>query len=458
MVPGQLLYVEVGGAGGFFSGGTNGGGAGGTGTDVGTGGGGATDVCTTPGVLTSRLLVAGGGGGVGFNACSGGNAGSSGSTCGGTGGGPGTSTSGGTGGSGTGGSGGNGQLGTGGAGENDQGGGHGGGGGGGGGYYGGGGGGAGNPAGGGGGGSSYSSGYSTTISTDSTGTPSAVITYAAPTAEASPTAVTFASAQPQETTSAPETVTITNNGAAPLYVSGLFFDGPDPQDFLVGSDTCGAAIAVSSSCAVNVRFVPQAVGSRTANLEIVTNAVLPTTTVQLNGTGGGLPEGPTGATGATGETGETGQMGATGMTGFTGLTGLTGVTGSTGATRSTGVTGATGATGANGTFTVTTDLATLSGSRILRIRNEHTLIGVRCTAVAGQRCIGLLAVTINGHHLHVHYAVARNETTHLSLATTKAATGAVRAHLHGLKVTLTLFTYEVLGAARTTTVSVTFLA
>jgi hypothetical protein len=101
-----------------------------------------------------------------------------------------------------------------------------------------------------------------------------------------------------------------------------------------------------------------------------------------------------------------------------------------------------------------TDLTSLSGPRTLRIRNGHALIGVRCSAVPRQHCVGLLAVTINGHHLHLYYAVARGKTGHLSLAIRTA----VCAHLNGVNVPLTLYTYEVTGPARATTVDVTFLA
>ncbi|HCP47795.1 MAG TPA: hypothetical protein DIU15_17270, partial [Deltaproteobacteria bacterium] len=69
------LFVEVGGVGedavqadtgGTHSGGYNGGG---NGTRGGSAGGGATDVRTTIGDLNSRILVAGGGGGCGYNSC-----------------------------------------------------------------------------------------------------------------------------------------------------------------------------------------------------------------------------------------------------------------------------------------------------------------------------------------------------------------------------------------------------
>jgi Glycine rich protein len=175
---GEVLYVEVGGAGGddwhgtSYDGGVNGGGAGGgDGAGYGGGGGGgATDVRTlsaaaglTP--TDSRLLVAGGGGGGGefTPGCTGGAAGSV-PAAGGdgdyaTGGQPGTQTAGGSAGTPngncTGPAPGSGGLGTGGSGQPSPPGGCNGGGGGGGGFYGGGGGGAASSASGGGAGSSY---------------------------------------------------------------------------------------------------------------------------------------------------------------------------------------------------------------------------------------------------------------------------------------------------------------
>ncbi len=77
VVPGQVLYVYVGGQGragdnfGDTGGGFNGGGGGGTNYPKGYGGGGATYVRTvavrTPGTLSSRLVVAAGGGGADGN-------------------------------------------------------------------------------------------------------------------------------------------------------------------------------------------------------------------------------------------------------------------------------------------------------------------------------------------------------------------------------------------------------
>jgi Glycine rich protein len=106
VTPGQVLYVEVGGPGGFSRGGFNGGGDSPIRNGLSVyGGGGASDVRTLPmsaGAmsLTSRLIVAAGGGGSGGIAAAGGDAGAPGGSSPGSsvGGGAGTGTAGGAGG------------------------------------------------------------------------------------------------------------------------------------------------------------------------------------------------------------------------------------------------------------------------------------------------------------------------------------------------------------------------
>ena len=76
VTPGETLYVEVGGTGGFPAGGFNGGGAGATRNGISVyGGGGASDVRLVsndePGSLGSRVIVAGGGGGSAYPAAGG---------------------------------------------------------------------------------------------------------------------------------------------------------------------------------------------------------------------------------------------------------------------------------------------------------------------------------------------------------------------------------------------------
>ncbi|HSC03921.1 MAG TPA: choice-of-anchor D domain-containing protein [Solirubrobacteraceae bacterium] len=311
VTPGELLYVEVGGAGGDGAvnggglGGWNGGGLGGRsfGGDGSFGGGGggasdvrfcsinATDCLVVQSSEASRLLVAGGGGGGGAAQVNddpggaGGDAGESGTpggTASGGGGGGATRAAGGAGGRGggcavatsSGMSGLDGGLGAGGiggygiAGQDDTWGG-----GGGGGYYGGGGGGDGCEAGGGGGGGGSSYGPAgATFGTAARGsdTPSVTITPLVADAQVSPATLSFGS-QSVNTLSQPQTVTVTNTGTVPLTVSGLTFAGASAGDFFFGSWGCGGSIAPGSSCQLAVRFAPGAAGARAATLTIVTN-------------------------------------------------------------------------------------------------------------------------------------------------------------------------------------------
>jgi hypothetical protein len=119
-----------------------------------------------------------------------------------------------------------------------------------------------------------------------------------PAAGLSPAALNFGSAAspvPQGTASAPQTVTISNDGSAPLRVTGFAITGSDRGDFDTGAQTCGQPVAPGGSCQVRVRFFPQAEGNRQANLEILSNAA--TTPIIVSGVAGPLPTGPTGPKG-----------------------------------------------------------------------------------------------------------------------------------------------------------------
>jgi hypothetical protein len=373
VTPGETLYVYVGGngAGGpSAAGGFNGGGNA-SGYNGGASGGGASDVRTTSGDLTTRLLVAGGGGGGGshFDATApGGNAGNPNGADGqgadsyGNPGGGGTQSAGGTGGSSTvGGGGGGGALGVGGgaglyfyppylAGGA-----------GGGGYYGGGGGGSFSA---GGGGSDYvgPSGYGSSYSLDATSTPS--VTISAPISPSS-SALTFG-ATPTQSTTAPQTVTVTNVDAVPVQITGETFDYSSAQngdDYFVGSSTCGGTLQPGGTCQLGVRFNPQGTGASNSGMfiqETDSSGNTNSAYVALSGTTTGLPQGPAGATGATGTPGATGATGTTGGQGTIGTTGETGATGTTGAQGTIGITGATGAQGTIGTIG-TTGLTGLTG-------------------------------------------------------------------------------------------------
>jgi Glycine rich protein/HYDIN/CFA65/VesB-like, Ig-like domain len=302
VTPGEQLAVGVGAsapaASGGIADGPGGAGGGGAGGVVAAGGGGASVLSLlpiSPGFAASDLLVAGGGGGGGFVA-SGGNAGApGGSFVLSQGGAAGTATAGGAGGIDSTGGGANGQAGSFGlgglGGGQDINGTPDGGGGGGGGYYGGGGGAGGDNSGaGGGGGSSFLAPSATNPSgpTPTTASPSVTITYQAPsqpTATFSTQSLKFGRAQPVGSISSQQTLQVSNAGTAPLVISGVQTGGADPGDFLL-DDLCQQPIAPGSSCQLGVRFAPQAKGSRTATLAVVTNAPTAPAPVTLTGTGG----------------------------------------------------------------------------------------------------------------------------------------------------------------------------
>jgi hypothetical protein len=103
-------------------------------------------------------------------------------------------------------------------------------------------------------------------------------------------------------------VTLTNNGAGVLTVTGLQLGGADPGDFFIGSSTCGGQIASGSSCLVTVRFAPLGQGSRSATLLISGNDPASPAMVTLSGSGAPLPQGATGAQGPAGPQGPAGKI------------------------------------------------------------------------------------------------------------------------------------------------------
>ncbi|MCX7060611.1 MAG: choice-of-anchor D domain-containing protein [Gammaproteobacteria bacterium] len=86
-----------------------------------------------------------------------------------------------------------------------------------------------------------------------------------------------------ETTSEPEVVTLSNTGTAPLSISSMVTTG----DFR-HTTTCGVSVAPGATCTISIRFSPKAVGTRTGETRIVSNAVSSPDLIRLSGTGKGL--------------------------------------------------------------------------------------------------------------------------------------------------------------------------
>ena len=102
---------------------------------------------------------------------------------------------------------------------------------------------------------------------------------AVPKVSLSSVALSFAS-QPVGTTSAAQTVTITNAGSLPLLVGSI----AAPDGFPQTSSGCGS-IAVGGSCTVSVLFSPSAVGTSAGALSIASNAPGSPHQVTLSGLG-----------------------------------------------------------------------------------------------------------------------------------------------------------------------------
>ena len=84
-------------------------------------------------------------------------------------------------------------------------------------------------------------------------------------------------------TSAPQRVTLTNNGGVPLQVQGIATTG----DFAVqaGSGNCGGTLAVASACTLQVVFLPTARGPRTGTLTVTDGAPNSPQVLSLTGAG-----------------------------------------------------------------------------------------------------------------------------------------------------------------------------
>ena len=96
----------------------------------------------------------------------------------------------------------------------------------------------------------------------------------------SPVSLIF-SAQAISSASAAQSITVTNSGNAPLTVTQVVTSG----DFNQTSNCIGLAIAVGTGCAVQVQFLPTAMGTRSGLLTVYGNVSGGQATAVLTGTG-----------------------------------------------------------------------------------------------------------------------------------------------------------------------------
>lgn len=91
-------------------------------------------------------------------------------------------------------------------------------------------------------------------------------------------------------TSAAQTVTITNTGTAPVNIAAVTVAGNNPADFILNTNTCGANLAGGANCTVKVTFTPGKTGPLAAALSISDDTAGSPQLIPLSGTG--LTSGP----------------------------------------------------------------------------------------------------------------------------------------------------------------------
>jgi DNA-binding beta-propeller fold protein YncE len=112
-----------------------------------------------------------------------------------------------------------------------------------------------------------------------------ITTGAAPAVSLSASQLSFGTVEVDQS-SAPQTVTVTNTGTAPLTIAGTAITGPNAGDFSLSDDGCaGATVPAGGTCSASVSFRPAAAGTLSAQLAFTDNASGSPQTLTLHGTG-----------------------------------------------------------------------------------------------------------------------------------------------------------------------------
>ena len=136
-----------------------------------------------------------------------------------------------------------------------------------------------------------------TITSDEAGSPDTValtgtgVAAATPHLTLSPASLGFAN-QIVGTQSTTQAITLTNNGNGAMMLNSIAIGGTHTTDFSLNNG-CGSSLVAGASCSVNIAFKPTLAGSRSASVNISSNAGEGTDSVPLTGSGispsGGAP-------------------------------------------------------------------------------------------------------------------------------------------------------------------------
>lgn len=107
-----------------------------------------------------------------------------------------------------------------------------------------------------------------------------VVAASAPVVTLNPTTLTFAN-QNVGTTSAAKTVTLTNTGNASLTIASI----ASANNVFAVTNNCGASLAASASCTLNVTFSPTAAVSTSSSIQVNDNATGSPHAVAVSGVG-----------------------------------------------------------------------------------------------------------------------------------------------------------------------------
>jgi hypothetical protein len=97
----------------------------------------------------------------------------------------------------------------------------------------------------------------------------------------SPTSISFPDTS-AGSTSAAQTVTLSNSSASAVTLSAVGLSGTNAGDFAIASNSCGASLAGAGNCAIGVVFKPSSSGSRVSTLSVSASGTL--LKVSLSGT------------------------------------------------------------------------------------------------------------------------------------------------------------------------------
>jgi Ca2+-binding RTX toxin-like protein len=127
--------------------------------------------------------------------------------------------------------------------------------------------------------------------TSDSGTTAVSVLLATPPTATITSSLAFGNQQPN-TASAEQTITVRNNGAPRLRPTAVSIGGADAGQFSISTNSCtGAVLTIGAACAVGVKFQPNGLGARSADVVIATNGAGSPHVVPLTGTGAN-PAGP----------------------------------------------------------------------------------------------------------------------------------------------------------------------